>query len=205
MFSFFKFSTAMERDLGGPWHFANIILILKRWCPGLKFTKEALKTIPVWVKLSKVPISLSGKPRCQWLYANVPEWTNQSDSEWEGVDQTTVPEDQVEPEFLKDIELEPDSSGVVDLTTLLPDIDPTPESEREQEFLDEVDELTRSGEEKWEEAIPQEQGEENEEVNSTPDRPGKEDISKHPAPPQTFARAWDSSTSYRPGGGIGLF
>ena len=58
---FFKFNTNADCDAvleGGPWHIASKPIILRKWKPGLKYEKEALKAIPVWCIFTHIPPEL---------------------------------------------------------------------------------------------------------------------------------------------------
>ena len=58
---FFKFNSDAECEVileGGPWYIAGKPIILRKWQPGLKFDKEAVKTIPVWCIFSYLPLEL---------------------------------------------------------------------------------------------------------------------------------------------------
>jgi len=56
---FFRFNSETECESvleGGPWYIAGKPIILRKWRPGLKFDKEAVKTIPVWCIFSYLPL-----------------------------------------------------------------------------------------------------------------------------------------------------
>ncbi|XP_058185702.1 uncharacterized protein LOC131302927 [Rhododendron vialii] len=42
--------------VAGPWHVAGKLLILKPWAPQMVLTKEKLRTIPIWVQFSNIPL-----------------------------------------------------------------------------------------------------------------------------------------------------
>ncbi|KAL4568393.1 hypothetical protein LXL04_024004 [Taraxacum kok-saghyz] len=41
---------------GGPWIFFDNPIVIRRWVPGLRLSKDQLDTIPVWVKVYNVPL-----------------------------------------------------------------------------------------------------------------------------------------------------
>jgi hypothetical protein len=58
-FYFFKFSNGEEVDRvleGGPWHFASRPIFLKRWKPNLTLLKEDPRRIPIWAKITGLPL-----------------------------------------------------------------------------------------------------------------------------------------------------
>ena len=58
---FFKFNTSTDCETvleSGPWYIAGKPIILRKWQPGLKFEKEAVKTIPVWCIFHYLPLEL---------------------------------------------------------------------------------------------------------------------------------------------------
>ncbi|XP_022030851.1 uncharacterized protein LOC110931782 [Helianthus annuus] len=60
-FFFFKFDTkeGMAKVLeGGPWLIRKVPLFLNVWSPSVSLKKEGIKTVPVWVKMFNVPISV---------------------------------------------------------------------------------------------------------------------------------------------------
>ncbi|XP_022032208.1 uncharacterized protein LOC110933287 [Helianthus annuus] len=60
-FFFFKFDSkeGMAKVLeGGPWLIRKVPLFLNVWSPSVSLKKEGIKSIPVWVKMFNVPISV---------------------------------------------------------------------------------------------------------------------------------------------------
>ncbi|GJZ58423.1 uncharacterized mitochondrial protein-like protein, partial [Tanacetum coccineum] len=58
-FFFFKFNsiTGVEQVLEqGPWMIRNTPIILNKWSPNLSLCKDKVTSIPVWVKLDRVPV-----------------------------------------------------------------------------------------------------------------------------------------------------
>lgn len=56
----FKFKSSTDRDnilASGPWHFASKVIVLQKWQEGVEFTKSDCDKIPIWVKLSQIPLS----------------------------------------------------------------------------------------------------------------------------------------------------
>ncbi|GAV62122.1 DUF4283 domain-containing protein, partial [Cephalotus follicularis] len=54
-----KFDNGQARDWvmdNGPWDIWGYHLALRKWSKGMSLTLEDCKSIPVWVKLSKVPV-----------------------------------------------------------------------------------------------------------------------------------------------------
>ncbi|XP_022042079.1 uncharacterized protein LOC110944741 [Helianthus annuus] len=60
-FFFFKFDSKdglMKVLEGGPWLIRKIPLFLNIWTPKVTLKKDSIKTVPIWVKLHNVPISV---------------------------------------------------------------------------------------------------------------------------------------------------
>lgn len=56
----FKFKSVSARDnvlASGPWHFASKVIVLQPWKEGVEFSKSDQLKIPIWVKLSQIPLS----------------------------------------------------------------------------------------------------------------------------------------------------
>lgn len=58
-FFFFRFGCVEDLDKvleEGPWHMDNRPLVLQKWGPNLSLRNEELSKLPVWVKLSGLPV-----------------------------------------------------------------------------------------------------------------------------------------------------
>ncbi|KAJ4844535.1 hypothetical protein Tsubulata_027947 [Turnera subulata] len=64
----FPTETSLSRALsGGPWHVNGIPLILRLWDPKLQKLDVSSSVLPVWVKLSDVPLELSTREGLSYL------------------------------------------------------------------------------------------------------------------------------------------
>lgn len=58
-FFFFRFATEKGvNDVleGGPWMIRNVPIILNKWSPDANLSKDTHQTVPIWVKMSEVPL-----------------------------------------------------------------------------------------------------------------------------------------------------
>ena len=69
---FFLFSFDSKEDsekviLEGPWSLVGRSIVLQPWIPGFKFEKSKISTIPIWVRLSNIPVELWTKEGLSWI------------------------------------------------------------------------------------------------------------------------------------------
>ena len=56
---YFKFNSREDCEAileGGPWHIAGQPILLRKWQTGLKLSKEAPTTVPIWVHIYDIPL-----------------------------------------------------------------------------------------------------------------------------------------------------
>lgn len=70
----FKFDTVTDRDnvlASGPWYIASKLLCLQPWQEGVNFIKSDCSKVPIWVKLSNIPLSYWMKEGLSYLASAV--------------------------------------------------------------------------------------------------------------------------------------
>ncbi|GAV76400.1 DUF4283 domain-containing protein, partial [Cephalotus follicularis] len=66
----FNFDNSATRDLvlsSGPWEVWGAYLALRQWEEGMSLSKDSFSSIPVWVKLYKIPAELWTKPGLSYV------------------------------------------------------------------------------------------------------------------------------------------
>ncbi|XVF44413.1 hypothetical protein PTKIN_Ptkin02bG0118400 [Pterospermum kingtungense] len=56
-----NFSSSEDRDRvieGGPWHFQNLPMFVRKWEPEMETLEFTMDSLPVWVQLSNIPLEL---------------------------------------------------------------------------------------------------------------------------------------------------
>ena len=59
----FIFASIEQKDAvieEGPWHIASQPIILKNWEPGFTLSKEAQTIVPIWCKITGIPLEYLG-------------------------------------------------------------------------------------------------------------------------------------------------
>jgi hypothetical protein len=59
-----RFKSMEDRDsvlMNGPYTIRGMPMILKKWKPGFDMKKDMLRTLPIWIKLPKLPLELWGE------------------------------------------------------------------------------------------------------------------------------------------------
>ncbi|WOL01177.1 DUF4283 domain-containing protein [Canna indica] len=65
--SFLIFRFSQEDDMmialeGGPWFIQGLLIVLKRWAPGMTLERVSLSTIPIWVRVFHLPLEFWSAP-----------------------------------------------------------------------------------------------------------------------------------------------